>query len=262
MRLMMLLGAALVTLVLLGCEVGTARVVETLNQEFSTGGTPTIIVDSDAGRIELRTGAGDRVKVTAEKRAPSKGDARDIDVAITQDSGTVRAVFRRRNPAVSNRSVDFTITAPPDSRLQLKTAGGSVDVRGFRQGVDAETGGGSISVSDLKGAATLRTGGGSIEATGLEGSVDARAGGGSVTVGGRLTGENHAESGGGSVTVTVPADNRLRVQASTGAGSASNDFGFPVEGQGPRGFQGTIGDGSDGRLELRVGGGSVALRKS
>ena len=61
--------------------------------------------------------------------------------------------------------------------------------------------------------------------------------------------------------MAVPAQSQLRVDATTGGGSARNDFGLRVEGQGGHRMSGSIGDGHEGSLELRTGGGSVELSR-
>jgi hypothetical protein len=83
-----------------------------------------------------------------------------------------------------------------------------------------------------------------------------------VRVEGTLSGNNRVETGGGSIHVAVPASSRLAVDASTGGGSAHNDFGIPSDGERHSGrFRGNIGDGAGGSLEIHTGGGSIRLAK-
>jgi hypothetical protein len=83
-----------------------------------------------------------------------------------------------------------------------------------------------------------------------------------VRVEGTLSGNNRVETGGGSIHVAVPASSRLSVDASTGGGSAHNDFGIPSDGERHSGhFRGNIGDGAGGSLEIHTGGGSIRLAK-
>ena len=55
---------------------------------------------------------------------------------------------------------------------------------------------------------------------------------------------NRVETGGGSIHVAIPGNSRLAVDASTGGGSAHNDFGIASDGERHSGrFHGNIGDG-------------------
>jgi DUF4097 and DUF4098 domain-containing protein YvlB len=158
--------------------------------------------------------------------------------------------------------VNFKISAPADARLEIETGGGGVDARGFSGGIKVETGGGGIDIDGASGALQLRSGGGGIEARHINGTVEVSTGGGSVRVEGTLNGRNRVETGGGSIHVSIPASDKLAVDASTGGGSAHNDFGLPSDGERHSGrFRGTIGDGSNGSLEIHTGGGSIRLAK-
>src|SRR6185312_6285783 len=160
------------------------------------------------------------------------------------DGNTIRIKFDHKNHGMfENASVNFKITAPADSKLEVETGGGGVSARGFSGGIKVETGGGGIDVDGATGAMNLRSGGGSIEARHVHGTVD-------------------VSTGGGSVRVAIPASSKLAVDASTGGGSAHNDFGIPDDGERHSGrFRGNIGDGSSGSLEIRTGGGSISLAK-
>ncbi len=240
-----------------------ARATVGTQQDFKVGAHPTIIVDSSAGGVELDAGPGGTVHVDMQRRADSEDQARKLDVQLKQEGNTIRVSFKHKGFSWhENASVDFKITAPADAHLEVETGGGSVSEHGFSGGTKVETGGGSISVDDASGAVALRSGGGGIEVRHLSGTVDVSTGGGSVRVEGALSGKNRIETGGGSIHVAIPAASKLAVDASTGGGSAHNDFGLASDGERHSGrFRGTIGDGSAGSLEIHTGGGSISLAK-
>ena len=63
---------------------------------------------------------------------------------------------------------------------------------------------------------------------------------------------------GGSVTVSIPSDSQVHVDAKGTTSSCD----FPdLDAQRGR-IRGTLGDGSDGTIELRTSGGSVTLAKT
>lgn len=236
-----------------------ARVTTTA--DFKVGAHAVIDVDSSGGSVELTPGPAGAVHVEAERHADTEDAARRLDVVTRLEGNTVHVQFRKQG-MMRDVSVAFRITAPADSRIEVQTGGGHVAARGFGGGIHVETGGGGVEVADARGAVRLRSGGGSIAVKHIDGSVEVDTGGGSVRVDGRLRGANHVRSGGGSIHVAIPADDQLAVDASTGGGSARNDFGLPSEGRHTGRFRGNIGNGRAGSLELRTGGGSIALERS
>jgi hypothetical protein len=254
---------ALVAVALCATTAYAARATVSSQMDFKVGGHPTIIVDSSAGGVELTAGPGGSVHVDAERQADTEELARKLDVQVKQDGNTIRISFNHKgNNWHENASVSFKITAPADAKLEIATGGGGVSARGFSGGIKVDTGGGGIDVDGASGTLSLRSGGGAIEARHINGTVEVSTGGGSVRVEGTLSGHNRVETGGGSIHVAVPPTSRLAVDASTGGGSAHNDFGIPSDGERhPGRFRGNIGDGNGGSLELRTGGGSIRLAK-
>jgi hypothetical protein len=229
--------------------------------DFKVAAHAAVVIDSDAGSVTLEPGPAGAIHVDATKKADSEAEAQKLDVDVRLDGNVVRVRFGHARDW-SHGSVDFRVRAPADSRLEVRTGGGSVDAHGFSGGVAVETGGGSVNVGDARGPLKVHTGGGSVRVAHVAGSVDIRTGGGSINCDGELSGQNRIETGGGSIRVAIPANSRLSVDASTGAGGARNDFGLPEEGHVSRRFSGRIGDGNGGSLQLRTGGGSIALTRS
>jgi putative adhesin len=249
------------------CATGTAwavRATVTSQNDFKVGPHPTVIVDSSAGGVELTAGPAGSVKIDIERQGETEDEARKLDVQIKQEGNTIRVHFSHKHTGWHDgASVNFRITAPADAKLDISTGGGGVGARGFSGGIKVDTGGGGIEIDGASGEVALRSGGGSIEVRHVKGSVDVSTGGGSVRVEGALSGKNRVETGGGSIHVAIPAASKLAVDASTGGGSAHNDFGIPSDGERHSGrFRGNIGDGSGGSLELRTGGGSISLAKA
>ena len=253
---------ALVAIGLTAASAYAARASVSEQQDFKVGAKATIIVDSSAGGVELSAGPAGAVHVEAERQAETEELARKLEVQIKQEGNTIRVRFTHKGGWHDNASVAFKISAPADARLEIATGGGAVSARGFAGGIKVETGGGGIDIDGASGTLSLRSGGGGIEARHLNGTVDVSTGGGSVRVEGTLSGKNRVETGGGSIHVAIPSGSRLAVDASTGGGSAHNEFGLPTDGERHSGsFHGNIGDGAGGSLELHTGGGSIRLAK-
>jgi hypothetical protein len=246
-----------------GSAAASQRASVVTKEEFKVGGGATITVESDGGGVTLVTGPAGVIRVESDRRADSEDEARKLDVGARLEGNKLVVHYKQhahgwRN---DNHSVDFRISAPADSKIDVRTGGGSVDASGFSGGVRVDTGGGSILLADAKGELRLRSGGGGIDVRNVSGTVDISTGGGSIKVDGALVGRNRLETGGGSIHVCIPGGSRLTVDAQTGGGSVSNDFGLGYDGPDRQSFRGRIGDGGAGSLELRTGGGSIHLTR-
>lgn len=148
-----------------------------------------------------------------------------------------------------------------DGARTVHTGNGPIRIDGAVGAVAARSDVGRIEVKHARGDLTLNTGNGTIRVDDADGAVTAESGVGAVEVAGRLAGKSHLKTGNGRVAVALPADSRLSVDASTGNGAIKNEFGLPVDGFVTRRSQGTIGDGSGGRLRIETGVGGITLTK-
>jgi DUF4097 and DUF4098 domain-containing protein YvlB len=271
------------------------RSSDTLERSVAVEPATPVVVENRTGSIKVETGDVNVVKVTAELFAPAPhlleemiltADLQDSEVAIRCDWPDNRHGRRAR----------LVVTVPPGTPVRAKTSagairvkqthgparvttrGGSIKISGANGEVDARTAGGSIRVDDhtgpvhattsggsvhlggvLTGAVEATTAGGSVEIDGVDhATVVASTSGGSIRVRGRLAGHSRLRTAGGSVTVSIPSDSQLHVDG-TGT-TASCDF-PDLEAHRGR-IRGTLGDGSEGTIELRTSAGSVTLAKT
>jgi hypothetical protein len=188
-----------------------------------------VVADTDVGTIEVRRGtAGAPVRVDRTVRW-SFGDPRSserVDGALLRLGGDCGSGWR-----FGECSVDYRVTVPPGTTLELTTATGSIEVEGADADVRATTSTGSLELTSLTSdtvAAQASTG--SVELTFAEAPT-------SVT----------ARTSTGSVEVVVPADGSayaVDVRTSTGASTTT----VPVDSASPR------------RIEARSSTGSVEVR--
>jgi DUF4097 and DUF4098 domain-containing protein YvlB len=267
---------------------------------LSIDAMPTIVVDSDAGNVSLRTGSDGEVRVDVVKHARSQAELDEAQYTVETEGNSVHIVYRNPEGRRDNCSVDFTIFAPRDSGIHVETGGGNVDASGFTGGMNAHTGGGSLETSKVEGKLQLstgggnircdqargnvvlstgagniavtglasgecrvNTGGGNIELAGVYGSVDARTGAGNVAIKGGLRGVNWISTGAGNVRADLGPATNVAVHASTNVGSVSNEFGLSSgDGRSIGGtMDGQIGAGDEGSLTVTTGVGNVDLSK-
>lgn len=212
---------------------------ERTEETFAVGGTPTLEIDLFAGSVTIRPGESDELHVVAVKKATSRGKLDRIDVQMSgQGDGVVIKTKKLSN--LDNASVDLEITTPANTRLDVHTGAGTVDVRGIDGRIDVHSGAGTINARDISGTARL----------GL--------GAGEITYEGTPSGICSFETGAGSILIRLPADANVEVDLGTGVGSVDVDF--DLDGQVTlRGAEGVIGNGSQGSIYAHTGVGNVTL---
>ncbi len=229
------------------------------------------------GSVRARTGAGDQVRVEAEKKS-RRGREDEVEIVVHEGAGGVvvcavypgqRAGCRPGQGAEgtvrdSDVSVQFEIVLPEDVRLVARTVNGSVKTGTLGADVEAATVNGSIETAS-RGDVAAKTVNGSVRAE-AAGTVRAATVNGSISARmGRADWDGTLDLGttNGSITLELPDDFSATVRAEVQTGSIKSDFPLRVRRTGYTGAEaeGQIGDG--GRLlNLEVLNGSIKLRRA
>ena len=248
---------------------------ERFDRTYQVGSEPRLAVDNFAGSVTVRSGEGGEIRIIAVKKAASARDLGRITIEVDEREGGLVIKTRKSQP-LSSGSVQFEITAPADTDLDIHTAAGSADVRGFRSDLELGTGAGSLNVYDVDGNIDAQSGAGSITMHGVSGEIYAHSGAGSVdvteasgqvhldsgagsiTYRGELWGECRFETGTGGIELRLPADLDMKVELSTGMGNI--EVGYSVVGKtDKRDVNGTIGSGRGGSIYAHTGTGGIGL---
>lgn len=202
-------------------EAVSVRESESEAWSFEVGEAPELEVDNFAGSITVRTGEGDTIQVTAIKKVPANLGAEQIEVTMSE--GDRGVVVTSRNPRrLNNASVELQIIVPPNTRLDLDTGAGGIDVHGVRGEVRLDTGAGSVEYE------------------------------------GEPLGDCAFETGAGSITLKLPEDLNAEVDLSTGVGSIEVEY--DVAGQvSAWEVEGLIGDGSEASISAHTGAGAIEV---
>ena len=171
-------------------------------------------------------------------------------------------------------NIDYDITAPSTTVVQVQVNGGSIAVDGM-SGVTIDTGGGNLDIENVHGPVNVYTENGDITANNLAGSVDMNVGnGGSIrasNVNGSIKAISHSgdvivraaalngvsdletnygsihfegtidpqgtytmKTINGNINLTLPGNAAFQLTASVGSGTIYNTFGSTIVGYGPR----------------------------
>lgn len=217
---------------------------------FQVGTSPTLMLTSDAGSITVNSGSAGSIAVQAKKYASFGGNLNDVQINYNQSGDTVNVTVHRSGTFnfFNATSVDFTVTVPSTTDLQITTNAGSITVNSISGKMSLLSNAGTIqaSQSTLNGSSTFKTNAGSINFTGSIGS----------------TGTYDFETNAGSISMTLSGTNSFHLNASTDAGSIDTNFPVPVS----RSAAGATATGDVGTspqpiLTLKTNAGSITLNK-
>lgn len=228
-------------------------ITQTTTQTFPVGAQPDLsITNTDAGFIHVHTGSSDTVVITATIESTT-GMLPIVNFA-TPDSTHIIVTVTDNSPTPNLNKVNFDVTVPASSDLDLSTSAGDIAIADGIQGsgkVVLQSGAGNISLSN-----TILTGSGSIKASA-----------GTITFAGSVAqGAAYQFQGSvGNIAVTLPSNTSCHVDARTTAGSIQSDF-TEVSIQ-STGFVGQVGQGDIGgsnpsaAISLATSTGSIAIHK-
>ncbi len=267
-----LLMVALVAMSVAACA--DSRIEKTMT--LAPGGE--FVLQSDSGSVTV-TGSnspGARIVVTSNRDDLQSVYSLDFD----SSNNVVRVTARKKGfQWFSNVNLHFDVTVPAQTRVSVRTGGGSVKVSSLQGEQRLETSGGSIEASGVHGDVVARTSGGGVTVNSQDGSLEARTSGGSIHIDG-LTGHVNAHTSGGSIRAMLARGNsqggeldtsggsirvgldpaaNLNIDASTSGGSVSTDLSMKVQGAISHShLHGTLGSGGP-TLLLHTSGGSIHI---
>jgi DUF4097 and DUF4098 domain-containing protein YvlB len=173
------------------------------------GAHPTVEINNDVGTIRVHVGDGNTVTIQANIQ--NTGFGSEPTVQYNQDqSGVIHANVDGTSGFLGSNSVNFDVTVPSTTDLQLKTSTGEIDVSDVtgQMSLTADTGSIHASQDTLKGSSVLQTNTGSIS---FDGSVDAN-------------GKYLFQADTGSIDVSLPSTVPFHVDATTDTGSINTTF--------------------------------------
>jgi hypothetical protein len=217
---------------------------------FSVGTSPALVLTSNAGSITINRGGTNSIVVRATKYAGFGGNFKDVTINYTQSGDTVNVAVQRSGTFnfFNSTSVDFTITAPPTTDLQITTNAGSINVRGISGKMSLISNAGSIGATQasLTDGSTFKTNAGSIN---FNGSIG-------------MTGTYDFETNAGSIDMTLPGAASFHLNATTDVGTINTSFQVSVNhsGAGAKAI-GDVGSAPGATLTLSTNAGSITLNR-
>jgi Putative adhesin len=218
---------------------------------YNVAVNPTLILNNEAGSVTIKSGSQGKIDIQATRYASFGGSINNVHTQVSPDTNanTLTVTTSRSGQDFFNTSgIDFVITVPRSTNLQISTNAGS------------------LNVSDVSGTMSLNTHAGTIGVDGaaLTGSSEFKTNAGSVNFNGSIatSGAYDFETNAGSIDVTLPATSTFHVNANTDAGSINTSFPATVN----RSTVGAslnadIGTTPQATVTLKTNAGSITLNK-
>ena len=222
------------------CSSGFTGPTETRDDSFVVGKSPRVVVSGDNGRI--------------------------IVISTTQEGDTISVKAKEKRRGIFNLGdsprADIEITAPLNTRVELRTSNGSIEVYGMHQSGTMRTSNGKIVIEDVTGDFDISTSNGSVTILLASGTFDVETSNGRIEFDGELVpgGNNRMTTSNGSVEITLQGTPSVKLDASSGNGSVTARL--PILSTSPgdeHHLVGTIGAG-DAELFVRTSNGSVTIQ--
>jgi hypothetical protein len=218
---------ALAALLLLASGAATAKEQGHFQKTLQVSGAADMQINTHSGDISIRPGPAGTISITGRIHVGDTwlmgGSKRNEEVVeiennppIQQTGNSVRIDYVNHR----NISIDYEITAPPDTKIHTRSGSGDQTIEGMQAGVDVETGSGDVKLDDLAGTINIHTGSGNVQARGAAGPFEARAGSGDITIEEKSKGDVRVETGSGNIEARG-VDGGLN--ASTGSGDVRVD---------------------------------------
>jgi Putative adhesin len=272
----------------------------TFDKRFDAPAGGRLTFDADVGSVAVTGGDVPQVVVHADAQG-SQSFLDRIHISAEQTASGVTISVRMDHTGwldwlvLGSNRVDFTVQVPRTYPVDLRTSGGSLDVRNLNAWVRGKTSGGGIHVQDVAGEVNMHTSGGGVSAERVSGSANLSTSGGSIdaidstgdldlstsgggirvqnddgkvnahTSGGSIRAELRANHGitldtsGGSITLLLPQSAHASIDAETSGGDVTSNLPVTTTGtvSGDH-LHGTIGGGGPA-VYLRTSGGSIRI---
>jgi len=202
-----------------------ARDLGSFDRTITVTGPVDLDVGTNSGRIEVRTGDSNAVRIHAVISVSNYNDSSETDrraqeiqsnPPISQSGNSIR-IDRLDDFAARHLAISYEVTAPARTRLHSRTGSGGQSVEDIQGPVTATTGSGGIRIHNVAEEVSARTGSGEIDLESIRGRVEATTGSGGIR-GMNLSGPVTGRAGSGGITLRLPSTSGFELRAQTGSG--------------------------------------------
>ncbi|MDP8958657.1 MAG: DUF4097 domain-containing protein [Actinomycetota bacterium] len=176
------------------------------HESFSVGDHPRVEVRLASGRVRVLPGADGRVEATVVGR-----QAEDF---VIEQFGQRISLYAPEGPLPRWGSFDVTVTVPPGSALEARTASADLDVEAPLGELSAHLASGQVQAGDVDGEARVRSASGDVRLGTVMGSLQVTTASGDVSLEG-VRARASLQTASGDLRVGVALD-ELEVRTASG----------------------------------------------
>ncbi len=258
-RLLVSFTLGAVALFAIACSSGTTEVSD---ESYRVGASSRLLVDSENGRVEVRSGAGGTIQVQATLRRPDR-----LDYQVSQEGDIVSVKAKSKDgfrlfDFGQSPGADIVITTPSNTTVDLRTSNGRIVIRGIQASGSLETSNGRVVMEDVDGVFDVSASNGAITVQGAKGTFDLETNNGSIEFSGEIVsgGTNSMRTSNGNITLTLEGEPSLDVDASTSNGTVFSSFPITTTSTGDKNkLAGIIGTG-EAKLNIDTSNGSIRIQ--
>lgn len=179
-------------------------------QSYSVGKNAKIDVTVSGGNIIVKPWEKNEISIQIE--GLSSDELQDVKISNTENG--IRLSYRPRS-RWGNEGGNFIFTVPAQTKSELKTSGGDIELQGALTGdVNGSTSGGDIKIERVKGAVDMKTSGGDFKVGDIDGTADLSTSGGDIRIQ-KVNGEARVSTSGGDIRIESVGK---RIEARTSGG--------------------------------------------
>lgn len=260
-RSLLVIATALLAVAFTGC-VGPAA-SGTFDKSLTVGGPVQLELHGGSGRVEIRTGSANQVRVHGEYEIWGFGfesaqhEAEDIAAhpPVDQRGDTIK--IGSDVERFSGASIKYTIYVPQQTEARITVGSGGVEIAGIDGPVDVSAGSGHVSIHGVRRDVRLGTSSGGADLEDVDGRVNVIGRSGSISLT-QIGGDVVAEASSGHLGIFHA---RGRVEAHGGSGGVEiNGITSELRATSSSGRISVSGDPSPNAFwDIRTGSGSVTL---
>lgn len=187
-------------------------------QSFSVQGIPNLTIKDPAGSVQIHRGNNDSVVIHPTLRCDHVCSRNDVSFKA-ETNGTTNPDITVQADFPDHDSVDLDITVPETSNIEVTDGAGDLTLNGVS---------GQMDLTAEAGALTFENGT-------IHGKSTFRDKAGAITFDGALApdGDYSFKNEAGAIDMTLPADSAFALDARSGAGLVTNEFGSDTIGANP-----------------------------
>jgi len=207
----------------------SSQLEESKTLKVDTEETLTLKVDDVAGDVTVTGADVDTVQVKAVKTAYDSSQARadaevkNVKYTIEQNGNTITLTYELPKSMNFNNNVntvDFIVTVPNETTVDVDTNFGEVGVTDTKGNVDIKNDFGDVTVENIEGALTVKTNSGEVNATSI------KAGSENIDLSSDFGGVTLEKAGGKDITLDSNSGTiTLNEVRATGELNSNTDFG-------------------------------------